>query len=153
MDDSDRDSLSSMEAYDTHEEIENPEEKEKITSVRNAIRDWKTRELDKTTDDTANAKGLQNLRRFVAKTARLYYDLLQYLKTSQNKEQNMKDMLYVNIVRAIGAPGTLSFSVKTILETLLQRDLLELPYTIEPQVINSYAKNGLKAQQEFPEEE
>jgi hypothetical protein len=152
MDDSDKDSLSSMEAYE-EEQPENPEDVEKITNVRNAVREWKVRELDKTTDETANAKGLQNLRSFVAKTGRLYYDLVNYLKTSRNKEQNMKDTLYVNIVTAMGVPGSLSFHVKTILESLLQRDLLELPYTLEPKVINTYAKNGIQAQQEFPEEE
>lgn len=152
MDDSDKDSLSSMEAYEI-EEAENPEDIERMTNVRNAVREWKVRELDKTTEETANAKGLQNLRSFVAKTARLYYDLMNFLKTSKNNEQNMKDTLYVNIITAMGVPGSLSFHAKTILETLLQRDLLELPYTLEPKVINTYAKNGIKAQQEFPEEE
>jgi hypothetical protein len=28
-----------------------------------------------------------------------------------------------------------------------------LPYTIQPNVVNTYAKDGLVAQQEFPEEE
>ena len=155
MDDSDRDSLSSIEAHDTLDEAQSPEPEvvEKIHSVRNAVRDWKVREFDKTTEEKANAKGLQNLRNFVSKSARLYYDVTNYIKTSKNNEQNMKDSLYVNIVTAIGIPGSLSFHVKTILESLLQRDLIELPFTIEPKAINTYAKDGMIAQQEFPEEE
>ena len=153
MDESDRDSLSSMEAYDTREETQTPEEEEQIVNVRNAIRDWKTREFDNTTTPSSNAKGLGLLRKYVAKSARLFYDLTNYLKTSKNNEQNMKDTLYVNIVTAIGVPGSLSLHVKTVLENFLQRDLLELPFTIEPKVVNTYAKSGFQAQQEFPEEE
>jgi hypothetical protein len=151
--DSDRDSLSSIGAYDTEEKLESEDDAVKVNNVRNAIRDWKVREFDKTTEPTSNAKGLGLLRTYAAKSARLFYDIQDYLKTSKNKEQNMKDTFYVNIVTAIGIPGSLSFTVKTVLESLLQRDLLELPYTIEPKAINTYAKDGLVAQQEFPEEE
>lgn len=152
-DDSDKDSLSSIEAFDTTESIESPEDTTRVTNVRNAVKNWKIREFDKTTEETSTAKGLQQLRQYTAKSARLFYDLINYLKTSKNNEQNMKDTLYVNIVSAIGIPGMLSFHLKTILENLLQRDLLELPFTIEPNVVNHYAGNGLQAQQEFPEEE
>lgn len=153
MDDSDNDSLSSMEAYDTVEDLEDSKEVEKLTSIRNAVRDWKKNELDKTTDQTASPKGLDNLRKFVSKSAGLYYDITNYLKTSKNNEQNMKDSFYVNIIAAIGIPGSLSFHMKTLLENFLQRDLLELPFTLEPTAINTYAKTGVTAQQEFPEEE
>lgn len=153
MDDSDNDSLSSMEAYDTVEDLEDSKEVEKLTSIRNAVRDWKKNELDKTTDQTASPKGLDNLRKFVSKSAGLYYDITNYLKTSKNNEQNMKDSFYVNIITAIGIPGSLSFHMKTLLENFLQRDLLELPFTLEPTAINTYAKTGVTAQQEFPEEE
>lgn len=142
-----------MEVYDTVEDLENSEELEKLTSVRNAVRDWKKNELDKTTEQTASPKGLDNLRKFVGKSAGLYYDITNYLKTSKNNEQNMKDSFYVNIITAIGIPGSLSFHMKTLLENFLQRDLLELPFTLEPTAINTYAKNGVTAQQEFPEEE
>jgi hypothetical protein len=153
QDDSDRDSLSSIDAFDTVETLESPDDQTRITNTRNAVREWKVREFDKTTEQTSNAKGLKMLREYVAKSARLFYDLVNFMKTSQNKEQNMKDMLYVNIVTAIGVPGALSFHVKTILESLLERDLVELPFTIEPKVVNAYAKDGLQAQQDFPEEE
>lgn len=153
MDESDRDSVNSMEAYNEKADLKELGDEPEVMNVRNAIRDWKVREFDKTTTPTSNAKGLGLLRQYVANSARLFYDLTNYLQTSKNKEQNMKDALYVKIVTAIGPPGSLSFHVKTILETLLQRDLVELPFTIEPNVVNSYAKNGLQAQQEFPEEE
>ena len=153
FDDSDRDSLSSIEAYDTMEEVQTPEEIQQINNVRNAVREWKTREFNKTSEKTSEPKGLSMLRHYVSKSARLFYDLTNYLKTSKNDEQNMKDNLYRNIIAAIGIPGGLSFHVKTLLETLLQRDLLELPFTIEPSAINTYAKNGIQVQQEFPEEE
>jgi hypothetical protein len=153
MDESDRDSVNSMEAYNEKEDFNELGEEPHMMNVRNSIRDWKVREFDKTTTPSSNAKGLRLLREYVANSGRLYYDLNNYLQTSQNKEENMKDVLYVKIVAAIGPPGSLDFHLKTMLETLLQRDLLELPFTIEPNVVNSYAKNGLRAQQEFPEEE
>lgn len=151
--DSDRDSLSSMEAYDAEQPLESQEDKVKLNNVRTAVQNWKVREFDKTTVANANAKGLGLLRQYAAKAARLYYDILSYLKTSKNKEQNMKDTLYVSIITAIGIPGSLSFPLKTVLENILQRDLLELPYTIEPKMVNTYAEDGIVAQQEFPEEE
>ena len=153
LDDSDRDSLSSIDAFDTIENLPSPDDQTKVVNVRTAVREWKVREFDKTTEKSSNAKGLQGLRDYVAKAARLFYDLINYLKTSQNKDQNMKDTLYVNIVMAIGVPGSLGYHVKTVLESLLERDLIELPYTIEPKVVNTYAKDGMEAQQDFPQEE
>ena len=153
MDDSDRESVNSMEAYNESVGPSNQEEEEHIIHVRNAIQNWKTREFDTTTGPNSKAKGLQLLRHYVAKSGRLFYDLTNYLQTSRNDEQNMKDVLYVNIVAAIGAPASLSSHSKTVLETFLQRDLVELPFTIEPKIVNSYAKNKFQAQQEFPEEE
>lgn len=146
-------SVNSMEAYNEKEDFQITNDEAQIDTVRNAVRDWKIREFDNTTTPNANAKGLGLLRQYVAKSARLFYDLLNYLQTSRNKEQNMKDALYVNIITAIGPPGSLSFHVKTLLESFLQRDLVELPFTIEPNVVNSYAKKGFTAQQEFPDEE
>ena len=153
MDDSDRESVNSMEAYNEKQEQQTPEDEGQIMNVRNAISNWKVREFDNTTRPTSNAKGLQSLRQYVAKSARLFYDLTNYLRTSKNNEQNMKDSLYVTIVTAIGPPGSMGFHIKTVLEGLLQRDLVELPFTIEPKVVDTYAKNGIQAQQEFPEEE
>jgi len=153
MDDSDRESVNSMEAYNEMVGQDNQEEEEHIINVRNAIRNWKTREFDTTTGPNSKAKGLQLLRHYVAKSGRLFYDLTNYLQTSRNDEQNMKDILYVNIVAAIGVPSSLTPHSKTLIETFLQRDLVELPFTIEPKIVNSYAKNKFQAQQEFPEEE
>lgn len=153
MDDSDRESVNSMEAYNEMVGQDNQEEEEHIINVRNAIRNWKTREFDTTTGPNSKAKGLQLLRHYVAKSGRLFYDLTNYLQTSRNDEQNMKDILYVNIVAAIGVPSSLTPHSKTLIETFLQRDLVELPFTIEPKIVNSYAKNKFQAQQQFPEEE
>jgi hypothetical protein len=151
--DSEKDSLSPIDRYDRSEIMEAPEDITKLTTVRNAIQSWKVNEFEKTSTPTSNAKGLGSLRQYTAKSARLFYDIQNFLKTSKNNEQNMKDTYYVNIVTAIGVPGSLSFPLRTLLESALQRDLLELPYTIQPKVINTYAKDGLVAQQEFPEEE
>jgi hypothetical protein len=147
--DSENDSLSPIER--SRESIEAPDDIAKLSSVRQAIQSWKVNEFDKTT--RTNAKGLGSLRHYTAKAARLFYDIMSFLKTSKNNEQNMKDTYYVNIVTAIGLPGSLSFPLLTLLENALQHDLLELPYTIQPNVVNAYAKDGMVAQQEFPEEE
>jgi len=147
--DSENDSLSPIER--ARESIEAPDDIAKLSRVRQAIQSWKVNEFDKTT--RTNAKGLGSLRHYTANAARLFYDIMSFLKTSKNNEQNMKDTYYVNIVTAIGVPGSLSFPLQTLLENALQHDLLELPYTIQPNVVNTYAKDGLVAQQEFPEEE
>lgn len=135
------------------ETMDSPEEKEQIQSVRTAVREWKTKELNKNTAEGSDTKSLQSLRNYVANAGRLYYDLLNYLKTAQNKEQNMKDSYYVQIISAIGPPGALAYPVKILLESLLERDLVELPYTLEPTLTNSYAEKGILAQKEFPDEE
>ncbi len=151
--DSDKDSLSSMEAYDGVDTVESQDDIAKVNNVRTAVQSWKTREFGKTTNTTANPKGLTLLNQYRATAARLYYDILNYLQTSKNNEQNMKDTLYVNIVMAIGAPASLSNPLRILLTNLLEKDLLELPYTMEPKMVNTYAKDGVVAQQEFPEEE
>ena len=151
--DSDTDSLSSIEGYDTKDEVGSTEDMNRVNTVRNTVRDWKLREMDKNTELNSNPSGVNGLRNYVSKTARLFYDLTSYLNTSKNDEKNMKDVLYVSIVDAIGLPATLNRHVKIMLEHILQQDLVELPYTVEPKVINTYAKKGMEAQTEFPDEE
>ena len=136
-----------------NEQIEDLEETNYLKSVRNSIRDWKLREMDANANETSKANGLQGLRNYVSKSAKLFYDLQAYLLTSKNDEQNMKDALYVSIVDSIGMPATLTHHIRLLLEHILQRDLVELPFTVEPKVINSYAKKGLEIQTEFPDEE
>jgi hypothetical protein len=133
--------------------VENAEEMEVLNNVRNAVQNWKTRELGKNKETNANVQGFDPLRKYVSNSASLYYDLVNFLNTSKNNEKNMKDRLYVNIVSAIGVPGGLPFHLRTVLQHFLQRDLVELPYTVEPTVINSYANQGMVASTEFPEEE
>lgn len=135
------------------EELENLEETAYIDNVRNNVRDWKLREMDANTNETSKSNGLQGLRGYVSKTAQLFYDLQNYLQTSKNNEKNMNDSLYVNIIDAIGYPATLNSHVKMLVEHFLQRDLVELPLTVEPKVINTYAEKGLEMQTEFPDEE
>lgn len=147
-----RDSLDNINDYD-QEVPENVEEIHQINNVRNAIKDWKLREQDKNTNTNNNAKGLKSLREYVTGTANLYYDLKNYLSTSQNKEKNMQDNLYVNIITAIGAPGALSNPLRILLERVLERDLIELPFTVEPRVINTYAEENIKVTTDFPDEE
>jgi hypothetical protein len=132
---------------------ESPEEVEVLNNVRNAVQTWKTRELGKNKETNANVQGFDPLRKYVSNSASLYYDLLNFLNTSKNNEKNMNDRLYVNIVSAIGIPGGLPFHLRTLLQHFLQRDLVELPYTVEPTAINAYAKEGMVASKEFPEEE
>ncbi len=150
--DSDRDSLENINDYDG-EMNEIPEETNKINNVREAVREWKLREMDKNTNTNANTKTLQPLRKYVANSANLYYDLKNYLSTAQNKESNMKDDIYVKIISAIGFPGALTNPLRVLVERLLERDLVELPFTMEPSIINSYSEKHMKAQTEFPEEE
>jgi len=151
--DSDSDSLDSIARYETREPVENEEEKTVVANVRNAVREWKLREMDKNTDFNVSAKGLEPLRSFVANSAQLFYDLQSYMSTLQNKESNLKDKLYVAIVSAIGNPASLTVHSKLLLTNALERDLVELPFTVEPAVINSYAGKGYEASTEFPEEE
>lgn len=134
-------------------ELNSEEEIQQVANVRTAIQNWKSREFGKNKEINTNAEGLNPLRKYVSNTAQLYYDLMTYLNTAKNNEKNMSDKLYVNIISAIGVPGALPFHLKTILQHFLQQDLVELPYTIAPPVINAYAKQGITASKEFPEEE
>jgi hypothetical protein len=149
---SDRDSLELINDYDGERDI--PEnEAMHVNTVREAVKNWKQREMDKNTLKENNTKGLGSLRNYVSKSAQLYYDLNTFMSTSKNNEKNMKDSLYVSIVSAIGNPGSLSFNLRTLLEHFLQRDLIELPFTLETNVINSHAEKGVSSQRDFPDEE
>jgi hypothetical protein len=154
MSERDTDSIASIEAFDDIPETPmDLEEEERINKVRDSIKDWKLRELEANTHFNTKANGLDPLRKFVSKSARLFYDLQNYLTTSQNKQENMKDNLYVMIVSAIGSPGTLSLHGRTLLQSLMERDLIELPLTVEPKIVNSYTKKGLTLNANFPDEE
>jgi hypothetical protein len=154
MSERDTDSIASIEAFDDIPETPmDLEEEERINKVRDSIKDWKLRELEANTHFNTKANGLDPLRKFVSKSARLFYDLQNYLTTSQNKQENMKDNLYVMIVSAIGSPGTLSLHGRTLLQSLMERDLVELPLTVEPKIVNSYTKKGLTLNANFPDEE
>lgn len=150
---SDRDSLESINAFDQEVESMNQEESTKLDTVREAVQTWKTKELDKNTLNVSNTKGLGGLRNYVAKSARLFYDLSNYLSTEKNTETNLNDKYYVKIITAIGIPGGLSYHLKTLIEHMLERDLVELPFTLEPKIINTYASKGVRVNTQFPEEE
>ncbi len=152
--DSDKDSLESIARFDGDiENVESSEDNTYIKNVRETVKNWKTKELNKNTQNNANPKGLNGLRVYVANASRLFYDLSNYLTTSKNKESNMKDSYYVKIISAIGNPGSLSEPLKSMLEHFLERDLVELPLTLEPNLSNAYAKNGVEMTRNFPEEE
>lgn len=146
------DSLERINDYDS-EVPENEEDMKQLEPVREAIRNWKLREQDKSTTTNVNAQSLKGLREYVTNAANLYYDLKNYLTTSQNKQKNMEDSLYVSIVSAIGQPGSLPSPIRLLLDRVLERDLVELPFTMEPRVINTYAKENLKVGTQFPDEE
>lgn len=150
---SETDSLGPMPETQTETTVESLEDQNQMQEIRSAVREWKTRELYKNTAPNSNEKGYASLNKYIANAAQLFYDLIDYIKTSQNKEQNMRDSLYVKIVGAIGNPGALSQPLILALESLLSRDLIELPYTLEPKMTNAFAKEGIQAQKEFPEEE
>ena len=154
--DSDRDSLENIndhDEFDDNVEELNTEEASKLNSIRTAVQNWKTNEMNKNTMNNSNTKGLGSLRRYVANSARLYYDLNTFLTTSKNNEKNMNNSYYANIITAIGLPGGLSFHLKSVIQHILERDLVELPFTVEPKVINTYAEKGFSAETQFPEEE
>lgn len=150
--DSDRDSLESIGAYDGDSK-ESPEDEKHIEEVRRAVSEWKARELKRNTEFEEQAKGLDPLRTYVANSAQLYYDLNSYLQTATNNEKNMNDSQYVKIVSAIGSPASLGTHLFIVLHHLLKRDLIELPFTVEPKMINTYAKNGERIDTDFPDEE
>ncbi len=150
---SDKDSLESINAFDQELEPTNQEEISKLETVREAVQNWKNKEMDKNTMNVSNTKGLGALRNYVAKSARLFYDLNTYIKTEKNNETNMNDKYYVNIITAIGTPGGLTYHLKSLIQHMLERDLVELPFTLEPKVINSHANKGERINTQFPEEE
>lgn len=149
--DSDRDSLASIDAFE--DMPESNEDDLQVENVREAVKRWKLRELQNNTNMNQKASGLDPLRKYLSKSARLYYDLMNYMNTSQNKESNKKDGIYMTIVVAIGQPEALSSHARTLLETLLQRDLVELPLTIEPKIVNTYVEKGFSVNTNFPDEE
>lgn len=151
--DSDKDSIESIGAFDTEDLVENGEENTYIQNVREAVKNWKVNKMDETTEANSNVKGLDPLRKYVANSSRLFYDLMSFLSTSKNNEKNMKDNYYVKIVSAIGVPGGLSFHIRTLLEHFLQRDLIELPFTLETNMVNAYAQKGVQVSTNFPDEE
>jgi hypothetical protein len=150
---SDAGTLSPIENYDTNEIIEDEKEIQYVQNVRNKLQDWKLREMDKNTTERSNAKGLQGLRKYINKSAKLFYDLNSYINTSKNNEKNMKDVLYVSIIEAIGLPGALAYQTKMLLQHILERDLVELPFTMNPSAVNERAQKGIVVQTQFPDEE
>lgn len=151
--DSEAGTLSPIENYDTNEVLDDPKDIEHVENVRNAVAEWKLREMDKNANETSKPKGLQGLRNYVNKSARLFYDLNTYINTSKNDEKNMKDVLYVSIIEAIGMPAALAFQVKMLLQHVLERDLVELPFTVNPKAINERAEKGIEVETQFPDEE
>jgi hypothetical protein len=150
---SDSGTLSPIENYDTNEIIDDEKEIQYMQNVRNKVQDWKLREMDKNTTEKSNAKGLLGLRMYLNKSAKLFYDLNTYINTSKNNDKNMKDALYASIIEAIGLPGALAYHTKMLLQHILERDLVELPFTINPSAVNERAKKGIEVQTQFPDEE
>jgi len=151
MSDSEPDSLD-LNRNDS-EEIRDEPEDQLLTQVREAIRQWKARELTKNSDPSGNPKGLHALRAYVARSGKMYYDLLAYLTTETEAEENRRDALYKAIVSAIGDPRQLSNHGRSLIEYTLERDLVEFPFTVEPKSINTYADKGLTTTTDFPDEE
>lgn len=144
--DSDQDSLM---IPDDNQEID--EEDQQIQNVRDAVRGWKERELDKNTDASTKPKGLAQLRTYATTSAKLFYALERYI-TSKIKDP-LLTMNAEDIVKAIGDPETLSNHLRIVLKDLLERDLIELPFVIDPNVSKAYAEEGMVTQTEFPDEE
>jgi hypothetical protein len=154
MSERDSESIASIEVFqDLPENPLDREEEDRIENVRERIKTWKLRELKNNTGFNQKPNGLDPLRKFVTKSARLFYDLQEYIATSQNKDENLKDNLYMMIITAIGPPGSLSVHGRTLLQSFMERDLLELPLTVEPKIVNSYTKKGLRLNANFPEDE
>jgi hypothetical protein len=151
MSDSEVDSLD-MNQNDTQEILEEPED-QLLSQVREAIRQWKAKELEKNSDPNGTAKGLQALRSYVARSGKMYYDLVTYLTSETETEENRRDAFYKAIVSAIGDPKQLSNHGRSLIEYTLERDLIEFPFTVEPRSINTYANKGLTTETEFPDAE
>lgn len=152
MSDTESDSLESQTAYDG-EEVEPQEEEEKIETLRSLLHDWKVRELQKNTSLTANPRGLVPLQTYLAKAAKLYYDVNDYIENQGEKEENEKDNLYRQLRDTIGTPTELSTHQRILIHRLLERDLIEFPLTVDPKVVNTYTKKGYSGVLEFLEEE
>lgn len=151
MSDSEPDSLD-MNRNDTQEIVDEPED-QLLTHVREAIRQWKAKELEKNSDPKGNPRGLHSLRAYVARSGKMYYDLLAYLTTGKETDENRRDTLYRAIVTAIGDPTQLSNHGRSLIEYTAERDLVEFPFTVEPRSINTYAEKGLSTTTDFPDEE
>ncbi len=151
MSDSEPDSLD-LNRNDTQEIQEEPED-QLLVQVREAIRQWKAKELEKNSDPNGNPRGLHALRAYVARSGKMYYDLLTYLTSETEVEENRRDAFYKAIVSAIGDPKQLSNHGRSMIEYTLERDLVEFPFTVEPRSINTYAEKGLATTTDFPDEE
>ena len=151
--DSDLDSVNSSGASLDYESMPDAQEEQQVNTVREAVKGWKLRELEQNTQMNKKANGLDPLRNYVAKSARLFYDLQKYLTTEQNKDENMNDTFYMEIIRAIGSPAAVTLHFRTLLQSMLERDLIELPLTVEPKVVNTYTTKGLTVNTNFPDEE
>lgn len=144
--DSDSDnSLDDINSYEIKEIGPSNQEEEHIVNVREAVKTWKARELDKSADKKQDAASFNSLNNFLQATARLLYDIKEYIRSAKNKEENMKDHLYVKIIQAIGDPNELSSYERINIEDILNTDLIELPFTVDPHLINSYSKKKIKA--------
>lgn len=136
-------SLSSIGAYGVEESAEDYKESPKLKPVRESVKAWKVRELQKSTDEDRDPSDIKWLRQFVKASAVLFFDLKMYLDKSQNKEENLKDDLYVKIIGAIGSPTELSTTERYTMENVLNRDLVELPLTIDEDAIDERAESRL----------
>lgn len=138
-------SLDDINAYEKKEVGPSKEEEDHIDSVREAVKRWKRRELDKSAGQKENPDSFNGLNNFLRATARLLYDIQEYISSAQNKEENMKDHLYVKIIQAIGNPFTLSSFERINIEDVLNTDLVELPYTVDPDLIDEFKEKKIKA--------
>lgn len=150
--DYDSDSVTSLEHIADYEDRDigpSEEEENHIEAVRNAIRLWKERELDKASDSKQDPQSLNRLQQFLVLAARLLYDLLNYMKSAKNKDENLRDKLYVKIISTIGHPDNLTSHERINIENILNRDLIELPFTVDPKIVNAHAKKGIKISDSF----
>ncbi len=150
--DYDSDSVASLENIADYEDRDigpSEEEENHIEAVRNAVSIWKERELDKASDSKQDPQSLDRLKQFLVLAARLLYDLLNYIQSAKNKDENMKDKLYVKIITSIGNPDNLTTHERINIENILNRDLVELPFTVNPKMINAHAKKGIQIPHSF----
>lgn len=150
--DYDSDSVNSLENIADYEDKDigpTEEEENHIEEVRKAVSSWKERELDKASDIKQDPQSLDRIQQFLRLAAKLLYDLLNYIKSAKNNDENMKDKLYVKIVTAIGNPSDLTSHERINMEDILNRDLVELPFTVKPSMVNAHAKKGIKVSTNF----